>query len=125
MQPLLHRLIHLPRTVGSLFGRWWDDFFATQRNEPWYYYLLIAFTYEPFIGVASIVGIVLIARAPAPRPLVMTLPLTVQLVALVLFSLSGGKTPEAAAMILVCAGAGRWPRRGVGCGAAARRLVLA
>ncbi|MGI8858421.1 MAG: 6-bladed beta-propeller [Thermomicrobiales bacterium] len=94
-------LIHLPRTVGSLTGRWWDDFFATQRNEPWYYYLLIAFTYEPFIGVASILGIVLIARAPAPRPLIMTLPLTVQLVALVLFSLSGGKTPEAAAMILV------------------------
>jgi uncharacterized protein (TIGR03663 family) len=94
-------VIHLPRTVGSLFGRWWDDFFATQRNEPWYYYLLIAFTYEPFIGVAAILGIILIAHMPAPRPLIMTLPLTVQLVALVLFSLSGGKTPEAAAMILV------------------------
>jgi uncharacterized protein (TIGR03663 family) len=94
-------LIHLPRTVGSVFGRWWDAFFATERNEPWYFYLLIAFTYEPFIGVAAIIGIVLIALTPAPRPLAMTLPLTVQLTALVLFSLSGGKTPETAAMILV------------------------
>ncbi|MCA1723811.1 MAG: glycosyltransferase family 39 protein, partial [Thermomicrobia bacterium] len=29
-------LIHLPRTLGSLFGRWWDDLFATQRTQPWY-----------------------------------------------------------------------------------------
>ncbi len=94
-------LIHLPRTLGSMFGRWWDDLFATERNEPWYYYLLIALIYEPFIGVAAIIGVVLIARAAAPRPLAMTLPLTWQLVALVLFSLSGGKTPENAAMILL------------------------
>ncbi|MDQ2785470.1 MAG: 6-bladed beta-propeller [Chloroflexota bacterium] len=93
--------VHLPRTLGSLFGRWWDDLFATTRNQPWYYYLLIAFVYEPFIGVAAIIGIVLIARTAAPRPLAMTLPLTWQLVALVLFSLSGGKTPENAAMILL------------------------
>ncbi len=94
-------LIHLPRTLGSMFGRWWDDLFATERNQPWYYYLLIAFVYEPFIGVAAIIGVVLIARMPAPRPLAMTLPLTWQLAALVLFSLSGGKTPEGAAMILL------------------------
>jgi len=94
-------LIHLPRTLGSLFGRWWDDLFATTRNQPWYYYLMIACIYEPFIGVAAIIGIVLIARTAAPRPLAMTLPLTWQLVALVLFSLSGGKAPENAAMILL------------------------
>ncbi len=94
-------VIHLPRTLGSMFGRWWDDLFATARNEPWYYYLLIAFVYEPLIGVAAIIGVVLIARTAAPRPLTMTLPLTWQLVALVLFSLSGGKTPESAAMILL------------------------
>jgi len=94
-------LIHLPRTLGSLFGRWWDDLFATTRNQPWYYYLLIAFVYEPFIGVAAIIGVVLIARTTAPRPLAMTLPLTWQLVALVLFALSGGKTTENAAMILL------------------------
>jgi len=94
-------LIHLPRTLGSLFGRWWDDLFATTRNQPWYYYLMIAGIYEPFIGVAAIIGIVLIARTAAPRPLAMTLPLTWQLVALVLFSLSGGKAPENAAMILL------------------------
>jgi len=94
-------LIHLPRTLGSLFGHWWSDLFATQRNQPWYYYLLIAFVYEPLIGVAAIIGIVLIVRAPAPRPLTMTLPLTWQLVALALFSLSGGKRPENTAMILL------------------------
>ncbi len=94
-------LVHLPRTLSSLFGRWWDDLFATTRNQPWYYYLLIAFVYEPFIGIAAIIGIVLIARTAAPRPLAMTLPLTWQVVALVLFSLSGGKTPENAAMILL------------------------
>ncbi len=94
-------LIHLPRTLGSMFGRWWDDVFATERNQPWYYDLLIAFVYEPLIGVAAIIGLVLIARTAAPRPLAMTLPLTWQLVALVLFSLSGGKTPENAAMILL------------------------
>ncbi|HEY8293169.1 MAG TPA: flippase activity-associated protein Agl23 [Thermomicrobiales bacterium] len=93
--------VHLPRTLGSMFGRWWDDLFATERNQPWYYYLLIAFVYEPLIGVAAIIGIVLIARTAAPRPLAMTFPLTWQLVALVLFSLSGGKTPEGAAMILL------------------------
>ncbi|MDQ2786405.1 MAG: glycosyltransferase family 39 protein [Chloroflexota bacterium] len=94
-------IVHLPRTLGSVFGRWWDDLFATTRNQPWYYYLLIAFVYEPFIGVAAIIGIVLIARTAAPRPLAMTLPLTWQLVALVLFSLSSGKAPENAAMILL------------------------
>ncbi|MGI8691208.1 MAG: flippase activity-associated protein Agl23 [Thermomicrobiales bacterium] len=94
-------VVHLPRTLGSVFGHWWDDLFATTRNQPWYYYLLIAFVYEPFIGVAAIIGIVLIARTAAPRPLAMTLPLTWQLVALVLFSLSGGKAPENAAMILL------------------------
>jgi len=94
-------LVHLPRTLGSLFGRWWDDLFATERNQPWYYYLLIAFVYEPLIGVAAIIGVVLIARTAAPRPLTMTFPLTWQLVALVLFSLSGGKKPEGAAMILL------------------------
>ncbi|MGI8855720.1 MAG: flippase activity-associated protein Agl23 [Thermomicrobiales bacterium] len=94
-------IVHLPSTLGSLFGRWWDDLFATTRNQPWYYYLLTAFVYEPFIGVAAIIGILLIARTAAPRPLAMTLPLTWQLVALVLFSLSGGKAPENAAMILL------------------------
>ena len=94
-------VVHLPRTLGAIFGRWWDDLFATERNQPWYYYLMIAFVYEPFIGVAAIIGVVLIARAAAPRPLTMTLPLTWQLVALALFSLSGGKTPENAAMILL------------------------
>ncbi|MHB8648272.1 MAG: hypothetical protein ACYDAR_21030, partial [Thermomicrobiales bacterium] len=93
--------VHLPRTIGSMFGRWWDDLFATERNEPWYYYLLIAFVYEPFIGVAAIIALVLIARAAAPRPFAMTFPLAWQLVALVLFSLSGGKAPENAAMILL------------------------
>lgn len=94
-------LLHLPRTLGSMFGRWWDDLFATQRNEPWFYYLMIAFTYEPFIGVAAIVGIVLLARSASPRPLALMFPFVWQLVALVLFSLSGGKTPETAAMILL------------------------
>ena len=94
-------LVHLPRTLGSVFGRWWDDLFATTRNQPWYYYMLIAFVYEPFIGIAAIIGIVLIARTAAPRPLAMTLPLIWQLVALVLFSLSSGKAPENAAMILL------------------------
>ncbi len=94
-------LIHLPRTLGSMFGRWWDDLFATARNEPWFYYLMIAFVYEPFIGVAAIIGLVLLYRAPSPRPLHGMLPLVWQLVALVLFSLSGGKTPESAAMILL------------------------
>ncbi len=134
-------VIHLPRTLGSMFGRWWDDLFATERNQPWYYYLLIALIYEPFIGVAAIIGVVLIARAAAPRPLTMTLPLTWQLVALVLFSLSGGKTPESAAMILLAlaliggiavqwvaerlAGGWFWRERGWMLGVAAFILALA
>ncbi len=92
---------HLPGTIGSLVGGWWGDLFATQRNEPWFYYLLVMFTYEPFIGTAAIIGVVLTARTLAPRPLTMTLPFVWQLAALVLFSLSGGKTPEATMLLLL------------------------
>ena len=94
-------LIHLPRTLGALVGRWWDDLFATDRNEPWYYYLMVAFAYEPFIGVCAIVGLVLMYRAPTPRPLVMSLPFAWQLLSVVLLSMSGGKTPETAALFLL------------------------
>ena len=91
----------LPGNIGALVGGWWGDLFATRRNEPWFSYLLVMFAYEPFIGTAATIGLVVIARARAPRPLAMTLPFVWQLVALVLFSLSGGKTPETTMLLLL------------------------
>lgn len=93
--------VHLPRTVGHVFGDWWGNLFATQRAEPWYFYLIAAFVYEPFIGTTAIVGIVIIARMARPRPVRFVLPLVWQLLALLLFSFSGGKSPEATAMLLL------------------------
>jgi len=94
-------LVDTPRTVGSVFSEWWGSLLTAKRNEPWFYYLMIAFTYEAFIGVAAIVALVVIARMPSPRPLAVSLAVVWQAMAVLLFSLSGGKSPEGAMMILV------------------------
>jgi len=94
-------LVDTPRTIGSVFGEWWGTLLTAKRNEPWFYYLMIAFIYEAFIGVAAIIALVVIARMKAPRPLAVSLAVIWQAMAVLLFSLSGGKSPEAAMMILL------------------------
>lgn len=94
-------LVNTPRTIGSVFGEWWGTLFPAKRNEPWFYYLMIAFVYEAFIGVAAIIALVVIARMKAPRPLAVSLAVVWQAMAVLLFSLSGGKSPETAMMILL------------------------
>jgi len=94
-------LAGLPATLASVFGEWGGTLFTATRNEPPFYYPMIAFNYEMLIGVATIVGLVLLWRMRSPRPFALSLAAVWQLMALVVFSLSGDKSPEAMVLLLL------------------------
>lgn len=94
-------LAGVPGTFGSVFGEWGGTLFTATRNEPPFYYPMIAFNYEMLLGVATLVGLVLLLRTRSPRPFALTFAAAWQAMALIVFSLSGGKSPEATMLVLL------------------------